>query len=122
MSSGTNNIFAGEVGADVADVVDVGTIFADTAQGDETLYRVVYLDDSRLLARPNKLLERTNNRHYRYCLRSEFNAYVREGRYELREESADAPAMPSEVNAEEIGWSDAPGVGEKTEQKLNKLL
>jgi len=100
--------------------VETGEIISDTRSNDETLYRVVYADDSRVLLRSNEHLKQTGNRHYRCDFREEYENYVMEGRYKRQEDSADAPSMPSQVDAQEMNWSEVEYVGEKTEQKLYK--
>lgn len=98
--------------------VEKGQIYTDTRSNDDVLYRVVYADDYRVLLRSNKILDRIGTRHYRCDKRGDFERYLTAGRYERRENEADAPSMPSEVEAEEQVWSDVSGVGEKTERKL----
>lgn len=98
--------------------VEPGQVIADIRSGDSTLYRVVYADDSRVLLRSNKHLEQTGERHYRCDFRDTFDQYVIEGRYERRENSAEAPSMPAETTATEMDWSEVDYVGEGTEEKL----
>lgn len=95
-------------------------LFQDTRSNSDVIFRVVHLDNCRVLSRSNQHLKRTGRRHYRCDFRDDFDNYVIEGRYEPVEESEEAPSMPSEVEATEIDWSEVKGVGAKTNTKLHE--
>lgn len=61
--------------------------------------RLVYLDDERVVLRSNKTLDRgdqAGRHHYRCEHRDVFEKNAAEGRYQLIEESANAPRMPTD--------------------------
>jgi len=95
-------------------------LFQDTRSNGDTIYRVVHIDDCRVLARSNEHLKQTGRRHYRCDFRDHFDSYVIEGRYESVEESENAPAKPEQVEATEYDWSEISGIGKKTNQKLRE--
>ena len=106
-----------------ADNIDAGELFTDTRT--EALFRLVYVDDQRVLGRSNQQLSRSTRQSYVYEFRDQFESNVDAGRYKLVDESTvpsgiDAPSMPQETNGIEMQWADISGIGEKTALKLRE--
>lgn len=98
--------------------VMAGDIYLDTRGSEDILYRVVFVDENRVLLKSDIMMERVSTRHYRCDIRKDFERYVRTGRYKEQAESDDAPVMPHDVQAEEYEWGEVEGIGSKTEQSL----
>jgi len=105
------------IGSDSIDV-ETGMVISDTRSSGSTLYRIMYVDQFRVLMRSNEHNARTGRRHYRTDFRDEFDEYLRLGRYEQRPEEQYAETVSSD--GEEVAWSDVDGVGKKTEAKLRE--
>lgn len=106
-----------------ADNIDAGELFTDNRT--DSLFRLVYVDDQRVLARSNQQLSRSTRQSYLYEFRDQFEMNVDSGRYKLVDESSvpsgmDAPSMPQNTNGTEMQWDDISGIGEKTALKLRE--
>jgi len=98
--------------------VETGVVLSDTRSSGSTLYRVMYVDQFRVLMRSNEHNARTGRRHYRTDFRDKFDECLRLGRYEQRPEEEYARTISG--GEDEVAWSAVDGVGEKTETKLRE--
>lgn len=65
-------------------------------------WRIVYVDENRVLLRSNQDLEKADGVDYRYENRANFEEEVGAGRFKLVDDVADAPPMPEENRMREI--------------------